>query len=300
MSLSKIQALINNSIDYTDSCKFAAIIGESPSKGARSPKLWNAAFYGFNVNIEMLCFDVSSGNLSDLLEVLADNQNFIGGAIAVPHKVQVSKWLGASLMPEAKGIGAVNCLFRGDNGQLIGTNTDGEASRIALVDKIGSIEGKNVLILGAGGSAKAVAAYINTGVGALGSTIIACRNNTLSLQTQHELGIKQVFEWSDISTLLPKVDIVINCTTVGTIEQVGLSPLSSKQLALMRNTSVVYDINYQPNPTQLLINAQKIGLLIIDGLSMNLEQAVTAFKYAMRNNYGTLDENKIKSYMITV
>jgi len=152
-------SLIENQVDIAHLDKYAAIIGENPSQGARSPKLWNAVFDDSELNYLMVPFDVTKDNIKRLLDDLNSDKEFIGGAIAVPYKEVIAEWLGDNITPEAKKIGAVNCLFRDADGKLQGTNTDGEASLITFEKKFGVISSKSVMVLGAGGAGKAVASY---------------------------------------------------------------------------------------------------------------------------------------------
>jgi shikimate dehydrogenase len=279
--LNLINSIISNRIDIPDGLSFAAIIGENPSAGARSPKLWNAAFSALGVGTKMVPMDVSRERLNSLLEVLSKTSNFIGGAIAVPHKVAAAKWLGDRVSLEAKGIGAVNCLYRDEFGRIVGTNTDGEASRFSLIEKIGCIKEKKILILGSGGVGRAVSAFMSSG----GGHVIWASRNHPSTHEEHQLiGIKQVIAWRDIPTVLSEVNVVINCTTVGGGSQPNQSPISSKDLAILSSDSLVFDVIYDPRPTPLLLLAQEFGLETLDGLIMNREQAVIAFNYAVKLN----------------
>ena len=88
-----VHKLIDNNISIPQS-KYAAIIGENPSAGARSPQLWNAAFRASSINAVMIPLDVSAENLYSLLDALQADLDFIGGAIAVPYKESVAEWLG--------------------------------------------------------------------------------------------------------------------------------------------------------------------------------------------------------------
>ena len=124
--------IINNNVNLNNLDKFAAIIGSQPSKGARSPILWNSAFKAHGLNYLMLSLDVEKDNLFKLLESLNSDIDFIGGAITTPHKISVAKWLGNKITKEAAKIGAVNCLFRNEKGELLGTNTDGEAAVLSF------------------------------------------------------------------------------------------------------------------------------------------------------------------------
>ena len=131
-SFSKI---INNKVSLNNLDKFAAIIGSQPSKGARSPILWNSAFKAHGLNYLMIPLDVEKNNLFRLLDNLNYDKNFIGGAITTPHKISVAEWLGNKITKESEKIGAVNCLYRNEKGELTGTNTDGEAATISFEKK---------------------------------------------------------------------------------------------------------------------------------------------------------------------
>ncbi len=278
-------SLIENQITIDRLDKYAAIIGENPSNGARSPKLWNAAFKEYGLNCSMLPLDVTNENILNLLDDLNQDIHFIGGAIAVPYKEVVAKWLGKNITPEARNIGAVNCLYRNDNGELEGTNTDGEAALRSYESKYGSVIGKTIAILGTGGAAKAVAAYFLTGVGIDGKVIIVGRSGH---GRDFSANIKANWiEWSELNDNLKNVDLIINCTTIGFGDQEKLSPLTNEQIQQLKKSAVVFDIVYQPVDTIFRKMARESGKSTIGGLIMNLEQAVIAFNYA---NYQANDE----------
>ena len=154
-----LSSLIENRVVLGNLENYAAIIGISPSNGARSPKLWNSVFQDCNLNCKMIPLDVTDDKIINLLSHLNQDQRFLGGALAVPYKEKVVKWLGSRITPEAKKIGAVNSLYRGLDGQLYGANTDGEASLATFLNKFGSLNSKSIMILGVGGAGKAVASY---------------------------------------------------------------------------------------------------------------------------------------------
>ena len=105
-------SLIENQVDIELLDQFAAIIGKSPSKGARSPELWNKVFSESGLNYRMIPLDVNKEKVEDLLNSLNEDNKFLGGAVAIPYKEVVAKWLGSNITSEAKKIGAVNCLYR--------------------------------------------------------------------------------------------------------------------------------------------------------------------------------------------
>jgi shikimate dehydrogenase len=277
-------SLIENQINIAHLEKYAAIIGENPSNGARSPKLWNAAFNKNGLNYSMVPLDVTRDKIIDLLINLSQDDDFIGGAIAVPYKEVVAEWLGENITSEAKKIGAVNCLYRDANGKLQGTNTDGEASLITFKNKFKSLESKSVMILGAGGAGKAVASYFSTSAN---STIIISRSEE-EKKYADKINVKWG-NWSQINDIIDTIDVVVNCTSVGFGDQEMQSPLSEKQIENLKKSTIVFDIIYQPLKTKLLEIADNNGISIFNGLAMNLEQAVLAYQYAVKSN-NSLDE----------
>lgn len=277
-SFADVAALADNPLTYTEGRDFAAILGANPSKGARSPALWNAAFKAHGLDVEMLPIDIPVERLERLLVTLDANPNFLGGAIAVPHKESVARWLGERVASEARAIGAVNCLFRDGAGGLAGTNTDGEGALVSFENRFGKIVGKSVLLLGPGGAGKAVAAYVQRAVGANGQLAIAGRSQAGKHYTER-LGCGWV-AWNNLAAALPIADVLINCTSVGSGSNVGETPISVELLARLPDHAVVFDIIYQPAPSALLTLAVGRGLQVLDGIEMNLEQAVLAYGHA--------------------
>jgi len=296
----QIKALIDNEIKLESDERFTAIIGSTPSKGARSPKLWNQAFLHYGLPIRMYPLDVSPSNLPILIEQLSQMPTFLGGAIAVPHKNAVASLLDKSISKESQRIGAVNCLYRDRLGRLSATNTDGEASLISLKNCLGNIHEKRILILGCGGAAKAVSAYMVSAVGPAGKVILACRNTTKANLLKDRLGLSLILEWGRIPSLLDSVDVIINCTTLGSNDHINLSPLAATELSTLKNSVFIYDIIYQPSPTLLIRNSTEMGLQTLDGLSMNLEQAVLAFMYTMKTHIKHLDCDTVRECMLQI
>jgi shikimate dehydrogenase len=158
-------------------CKYKIyIIGENPSKGARSPLLWNRAFSNYGLEYRMNSLDIPlNQNLNSTIIKIFNDPFFIGGAVTTPYKEKVAKILKNNLTPEAKRTGAVNCLFRKNN-EIYGTNTDGEALLESIKLNYGEIKTKKILILGYGGAGKAIAAYISQELmGAKGRLDVAVR-----------------------------------------------------------------------------------------------------------------------------
>jgi len=290
-----IESLVLNSVDVSGFDKYATIIGSNPSQGARSPKIWNAVYEIKTENIRMVPLDVVHDNLYKLLDTLEADPKFIGGAIAVPYKEEVYRWLQGRLSPEANKIGAVNCIYRSENGNLIGTNTDGEGALRSYIDSFGNPAGKNTLLLGTGGAAKAVAAFFNAQIGSE-DKIWLCGRGEHGKEYARQIHANWI-SWEDLNSVLKDVDIIINCTSIGFGSQVDQSPLDSTQLDLVGKSTVVFDIVYQPLETELTKLAKSSNINVMNGLAMNLEQAVIAFQYV---NPKISDANFIRETMKNV
>ena len=277
-SCADVAALADNRLTYAAGRTYAAILGANPSKGARSPTLWNAAFAAHGIDAEMLPIDVPFERLPALLDTLEGDACFMGGAVAVPYKETTARWLGTRMTAEAEDIGAVNCLFRDGAGQLIGTNTDGEGALASFQARIGPATGRSVLLLGPGGAGKAVAAFFRRAVEPNGQLRIAGRSDG-GRRYAERLGCDWV-GWSERAAAMPDVDVLINCTSVGSGATARDSPVEGDLLARLPDRALVFDIIYDPSPSTLLTLAAGRGLQVLDGLAMNLEQAVLAFGHA--------------------
>jgi len=299
----EILNILENSIEYPNDRPYAAIIGSDVSKGARSPLLWNAAFSANEFDTQMLAFDVSEENLPTLVENLESDSMYIGGAVAVPYKESIAQLLGNNISPESSVIGAINCLFRGSDGRLIGTNTDGEGAIRSLESVVGELNGKSISIIGVGGTGKAVAAYAKTAIGATGKLMLANRTPDKLAEISERLEAI-LLPWPVPQDGLHESDIVINCSSAGAGEQAASTPFEKpgsidyaetrELLNALGPETLVFDVIYDPSPTCLLKIAEEVGLKTLDGSKMNLEQAVLAFAHA---THGKVNSGMIRSVM---
>lgn len=276
--LADAAALAENTLNYPDGRTYAAILGTTPSNGARSPVLWNAAFRRHGVSAAMLPIDVQPERFMALMETLDADPCFVGGAVAAPYKELTAKWLGARMTVEATQIGAVNCLFRDGRGSLTGTNTDGEGALVSFVRRFGKPAGRSVLLMGPGGAGRAVAAFFRQAVEPGGRLLVAGRSEG-GRGYAERLGCGWV-EWRELEKSVPEVDVLINCTSIGSGTTVGCSPVSAELLDRLPAGTSVFDIIYDPSPSRLLALAAGRGLPVLDGSVMNLEQAVLAYGHA--------------------
>lgn len=282
--------LINNKIKIDNLDKFAVIIGKNPSLNARSPVLWNAAFKANNLNYSMVPIDTDLENLEIVLRFLQEDKKCIGGAITIPYKTNVWNWLGENVSDEAKNIKAVNCIYRDKEGIFRGTNTDGEASLVAFKSKFGGLKNKKIMIMGSGGAGKSVIAYFTKELNNF-SLYLTSRNKSYFNSKKKPKNIVWV-DWQEKSQILNKIDILINCTSLGFDSQTDIAPLEDREVRLLKKQSIVYDIIYNPEKTLLLNLAEKNELKTMNGSEMNLLQAVLAFKYVVNNVDKNIDPEK--------
>ena len=134
------------------STKLLGIFG-NPVSHSLSPIMHNEWFAKYNLNCLYVAFDVLPKNLKSAVESIR-TLNILGVNITVPHKVEVMKYLD-NIDPAAKSIGSVNTIVNKNN-KLYGFNTDWQGFITDLKFKSINLKNKNVLVIGAGGAAKAI------------------------------------------------------------------------------------------------------------------------------------------------
>lgn len=269
---------LGNEVDLPEGRPFGAILGLAPSKGARSPVLWRAAFAALGLEADFHPFDVTPEALPGLVEALRDDPRFLGGAVAVPHKELLPPLLD-HVDPAAADIGAVNALRRLPDGGIAGANTDGLAAVESLESVLGSVQGRPVTLLGLGGAGKAVAACLN----AAGAELTLWNRDTAKA-TAYASHLsrpgRRVRAVAELAPALRGAAALVNCTSVGFMADGSENPHSPVEPALLDTLAfdaVVFDIIYQPLRTALLKAAEATGRRTLNGKAMNLGQAVIAF-----------------------
>jgi shikimate dehydrogenase len=255
--------------------KICALIGD-PVEHTMSPAMHNAAFQKLGLDYLYIPFRVKSEELPQAVAGLKA-LNVAGFNVTIPHKVNVMPLLG-SLDPLAEKIGAVNTVVN-DNGELRGYNTDAEGFLRALQEHNFSPQRKNVVILGAGGAARAIA-YILSGKGAR-LTILNrqqeldwAENIARLIFDEYHREVK-VFELNNITDVLPGADLLINATSVGMSPLDNVSPVPA---GLLDKIPAVFDIVYNPLKTKLLQEAAAAGAKTIGGVDMLAWQGALAFE----------------------
>ena len=254
------------------------VIG-SPIGHSVSPAFQQAALDHARINATYLAYDVSAEELNVFMQGLRE-PGVLGINITTPHKGAVIPFLD-EMDDWATAAGAVNTIVSRD-GRLTGHNTDGVGFLRALRDGAGfSPEGRRALVLGAGGSARAVVLALSRS-NVAGLTIA---NRTLSkAQTLAELvqqnGVAASamgLERDSLTPVAKEADLIVNCTSVGMVrgpDENG-APLLGDQIP---STALVNDLVYNPKDTPLLREAEAAGAKTLGGIYMLVYQGASAFE----------------------
>ena len=261
----------------TGKTRVCGVIGD-PIEHTMSPAMHNAAFEEMGMDYRYVPFRVKREELGKAVEGMRA-LNIRGLNVTIPHKVAIMPFLD-KLDPLAERIGAVNTIVN-DNGVLTGYNTDATGFLQALLERGVEPEGKNVVILGAGGASRAIS-FILAEKGA----DLVILNRRLELDWAEELAqrISQAFgrgvralELSEknLSLALERADILVNATSVGMSHEAGETPIPAR---LLKANLVVFDIVYNPVQTRLLTEAEAAGAGTISGLDMLVWQGALSFE----------------------
>jgi shikimate dehydrogenase len=235
-----------------------------PAGHTRSPLMHNAAFQAMQIDAAYLAFDVAPKNLGDAIagtRALGLRQL----AVSIPHKVEVMRYLD-EVDENAATIGAVNTVTRvGD--KLVGSNTDWIGSNRAL-ERVTGLSGKNAVVLGAGGAARAVV-YGLVEQGARVTVLNRSVDKAESLAK--DLGAHGAGPLANLADIA--CDILVNTTSVGLREDV--SPVTASALT---PGSVVMDAVYDPETTRLLQDAAACNATPLGGKWMLVYQAAAQLR----------------------
>jgi len=257
--------------------RLCGLIGD-PVEHSMSPVMHNTAFREIGIDYVYVPFRVKQEELGEAIEGMRA-LNIRGLNVTIPHKVAVLQFLD-ELDPLAEKIGAVNTIVN-DDGVLRGYNTDASGFLQALLERRIEPEGKNIVILGAGGASRAIS-FILADRGAQ----LVILNRLLELDWAKDLAsrISQLFtkevealelKKENLVRALEKADILVNATSVGMSPNVDQTPVSSD---LLRPDLLVFDIVYNPIQTRLLREAETVGAETIGGIDMLVWQGVLAFE----------------------
>lgn len=258
--------------DIDGGTRVYGVLGD-PIEHSYSPLIHNAAFRAEQLNCVYLPLRVPPDDLVETLEEFT-SLDLRGYSVTIPHKEAIVE-LATYPDDAVRAIGAANTLYRDDRGHWFAANTDYEAAlatlRLGLSQDGGDqrLDGKTVLILGAGGVAKAIGlAVARAGV----ALTVTNRNKKRGRALAEQLNCKFV-NWENRGSEF--ADILINCTPVGMFPDMDATPFAEQWL---REGMLVFDTIYNPENTLLLKQARERGCRTVSGLEMFVRQAAAQFE----------------------
>ncbi len=236
-----------------------------------------AGFAAAGLNWRYLNFEVPPEKLGAAMQAM-DTLGMRGINLTIPHKVAVIEHLD-ELSTEARAIGAVNTV-RIEGGRKIGENTDGKGFlRGVRVDAGMDPRGKRVIMLGAGGAARAIGTEL---VLAGASDLVVVnrspeRGETMTADLRAATnGAVRFEQWEGVYAVPSSCDLLVNATSIGLYPDINAMP--PVDLSAARSDMLVADAVFNPPETRLLAAARAHGLPTLDGLSMLVYQGVIAFE----------------------
>ena len=249
-----------------------ALVG-SPLRRPHSAVMHNAAFRHFGVDARYELRPLESDQLEDFFAEVRQEE-WLGFQVTSPHK-QAAMGLVDEIEPQAAAIGAINSGLRTPEGRLVGFNTDAPGFARSVSSDLGmTLTGANVVVVGAGGAARAVVhACLNAGAVRV---YIANRTPDRASELGAEIDDPVVTAGGvdrELDDALRQADLAVNATTVGMTTE-GVS-FDVRQLPAHAR---VFDLVYVPAATELVNQARARGLMAVNGLGMLVGQAAIAFE----------------------
>ncbi len=257
--------------------KVLGIIG-NPLAHSLSPQMHNRALEHLKLNYVYVPFLVDKQALKYAVEGLRA-LGVVGVNVTIPFKEAIIEYLD-DISQEARWCGAVN-VVKNVEGKLIGHNTDGAGFMASLKEKGLRLPGAKVIVLGAGGAARAITYYlVQAGVRTL---ILVNRSVDRAQSIARQLGaISSVpirtLGWNadELEQAVSEADVLINTTPVGMYPDTGRMPPVNPHW--FHSRLVVCDVVYNPIETELLRQAAARGLKTVDGIGMFVHQGALAFR----------------------
>jgi shikimate dehydrogenase len=257
-------------MEITPTTKVVGLIGH-PIAHSLSPVIHNHLYRSLGLDMVYHAFDVRPNQVEEAVKGFKA-LGFLGFNVTVPYKETIFKLL-EHIDNEAKIIGAVNTI-KIDNGKLIGYNTDGQGFLQSLGQSGFSVYGTKVVILGAGGSARAIGVAI-AGENPESITIV---NRTVQRAKVLAEMINQ-YKNKNLARVVASIprdaDIIINTTRLGMLPNTEENPL--KDYSLNEDTFIC-DIVYNPRETAMLQYAKLQSCKTMGGFGMLIGQGLRAIE----------------------
>ncbi len=255
--------------------RVCGVIGD-PIEHTLSPIIHNAAFEALKLDYVFLAFKVKPAEVENAINGMRA-LTIHGLNVTMPHKNAVVKYLD-DVDPAGKAIASANTILNKD-GRLLGFNTDGIGALNALEQNSVKPRGKKVLLLGAGGAARAIAYTL-----AQEADELVILNRTPKPATELANLLKQKFKKkinagelspNAIKDNLADSEVLINATSVGMNPNPDQTPVAPEWL---KPDLAVMDIIYNPLETKLAKDAKAVGAKVVSGVEMLIYQGAASFE----------------------
>lgn len=250
-----------------------------PVGHSMSALMQNAAFEELGLGYRYELKSVRPGALARFAADEMRGEAVRGANVTIPHKVSIMGHLD-EVDPEAAAIGAVNTIVN-EGGRLRGYNTDGRGAMRALEEAYGDLRGVRVVVIGAGGAARAIGRHLSMVVEGL-----SILNRTASRAESLAGGLRSLLGCSasltaaaltreNLRSELVEADVLINATPLGMTPYTDESPVDSD---LLHPGLLVFDVVYNPLKTRLLREAEEAGARSLTGAKMLAYQGAASFE----------------------
>ena len=255
--------------------RVCGVIGD-PIEHTLSPIMHNAAFEALKLDYVFLAFKVKPAEVGNAISGMRA-LTIHGLNVTMPHKSTVINYLD-EIDQASKTIGSVNTILN-KAGRLFGFNTDGIGALKALRENGVEPRGKKVLLLGAGGAARAIAYTL-----AQEADELVILNRTAKPATELTNLLKKAFNKKVIANALTPgtikdnlvdSDVLINATSVGMKPNANQTPVAPEWL---KADLAVMDIVYSPVETKLAKDAKAVGAKVVSGVEMLIYQGAASFE----------------------
>jgi shikimate dehydrogenase len=237
-----------------------------------SPVMQNAAFQALGLDWQYGLLEAPPEDLPEAVARLR-RADVAGANATIPHKQAVIPLIDA-LSERAARVGAVNTIVKRD-GRLTGENTDVDGVIRVLKDSQVGLRGARVVVLGAGGAARAVAFAL-----AESAASITLFNRTASRAVALAADVTRAYRRLEVQVndlaKIEAADLIVNATSVGMVPNIEASPMPPG--AEFRPGVVAFDLVYRPLKTRFLREAEQSGARTVDGLALLVHQGAAAFK----------------------
>ena len=265
--------------------KHFAVIG-NPVEHSLSPLMHQWIFDSLGIEAEYNKIKVEENELQKIIKKI-HNGGLDGVNITIPHKETIITYID-KINPRAKSIGAVNCIMKSDSG-IIGNNTDWYGFSISLKKNDINPMGSEVIVLGAGGSAKSIL-YALKQIGV--QKIFLLNRNIKKAQAFQDDNI-YAYALNNAEEIIKNDSIIINTTSIGM--QRSQSPVD---FGLIHKNQILIDIIYTPLETSILKFGNKIGAFTLNGLDMFIHQGMASLDLWFGSSISTkVNFPKLKTYL---